>query len=178
MAADYYLKIDTIPGECKVSGHENEIEIESFSWGVRSTGAKAFGGNGVAARAAFQDVNLVKRFDRASTALLQACCLGQHIPKATLTCRKRSDPNAGATYLTITMTDVLVSSWTAAGGFKNDLRLADGTSVPTDPDGFERPSESFSLNFTKVEFDYAVQNDGTNTTGNHFGWDQRNNSIV
>ncbi len=36
-AIDYFLKIDGIDGESQDDKHKNEIDLDSWSWGARST---------------------------------------------------------------------------------------------------------------------------------------------
>ena len=38
-AVDYFLKIDGVEGEATAKGHEKEIEILSWSWGVSQSSA-------------------------------------------------------------------------------------------------------------------------------------------
>ena len=100
-------------------------------------GQDARGGQG-AGKVVTQDMHVVSKVSKASPKLLQYCAEGKHIGEATLTCRK-----AGGTaleYIKIKMTDLIVSSY-QTGGSKGDV-------IPVD---------QFSLNFSKIEFEYAVQ---------------------
>ena len=88
LAVDVFLKIDGIDGESTArGGHEDWIEIESFSW-VES---RPSGGTGQGRRrssASFSDVSVVKKVDAASPNLYLACASGKHYPTAVLEVRK------------------------------------------------------------------------------------------
>jgi type VI secretion system secreted protein Hcp len=137
-AVDYFLKIDTIPGESTDGKHKNEIDLESWSWGETNSGSHAYGGGGGAGKVSMQDFSFHMRANKASPKLFLACATGQHIKEALLVCRK-----AGKTqqeYLKIKFSDLLVSSYQTGG--------SGGDVVPMD---------SISLNFSKIEFSYAPQ---------------------
>jgi len=46
MASDIFAKIGDIKGESLDSKHKDEIDVQSFSWGVSQTGTLAHGGGG------------------------------------------------------------------------------------------------------------------------------------
>ena len=129
-----FMQFDpAIKGEATAKGFEGQIDIESFSWGLTQTGSLATGGGG-AGKASFQDIHFELPVSSASPLLAKGCATGEHIKTATLTVHKELGD-----YYTIKMTDVLISSYQSAGA------------------GDERPEESFSLNFAKIEFDYKPQ---------------------
>ena len=138
MAVDYFLKLDGIAGESTDSKHKGEIELSSWSWGETNAGASSAGAGG--GKVAIQDFNFTFKTNLASPNLMLACASGQHIVKATLTCRK-----AGGTqeeYLVINLQDCLVSSFSPGGTANGSPKVDD------------RPVESMSLNFTKIEWIY------------------------
>jgi type VI secretion system secreted protein Hcp len=144
MAADYFLKIDGIKGESQASGHKDEIDIESFSWGVTQSGSFATAGGGGSGKANFQDLHFTARASKASPNLLVACATGQHIKETTLTLRKAGGDQQP--YYTIKLTDVLISSY-QSGGSEGSNAL---------------PVDQFSLNFAKIAYEYKAQKaDGT-----------------
>jgi type VI secretion system secreted protein Hcp len=140
VASDYLLEIDGIKGESQDSKHKGTIEIESFSWGVSQGGLSASGRGGGAGKAVFQDIHFTTRLSSASPSLFLTCATGQHIKKATLFVRKSGGDQQE--YYKVTLEDILVSSYQQAGGSegRNDT-------VPTD---------SFSLNFSKIELQYSA----------------------
>jgi type VI secretion system secreted protein Hcp len=135
---DYFLKLTGIEGESTDSKHKNEIDVESFSWGASNSGTHAGGGGGGAGKVAMQDFNFVMRASKATPKLMQACATGQHIPEGILVCRKAGEEQQD--FLTIKMSDLLVSSYQTGG--------SNGEIVPMD---------SVGLNFSKIEFEYKEQ---------------------
>ncbi|MBL7794949.1 MAG: type VI secretion system tube protein Hcp [Saprospiraceae bacterium] len=137
---DYFLKIDGVDGESTDAKCRECIHIESFSWGATNpsaTGAHGAGGGGGAGKVSVHDISITKMNDKSSPDLMQAAASGQHIKEAKLTCRKAGGDQQE--YLTYTLEDVLVSSYSTSG---------QGSSSG-------RPMESLSLNFTKVTFQWT-----------------------
>ena len=101
----------------------------SFVGSSKSTGAGA-------GRASFNEFVITKQVDKSSPKLALACATGKHFPKVTITLRK-----AGGTkqqYLTYTLTNAIISSYQTGGSGHNVT-----------------PTESLSLNFTKIQFTYS-----------------------
>ncbi|MEY2441772.1 MAG: type secretion system secreted protein Hcp [bacterium] len=160
-ASDYLLEIDGIKGESADKKHKDTIEIESFSWGVSQTGAHSSGGGGGAGKASFQDLHFTSAVSKASPLLFKRCASGEHIKKATLFVRKAGGNQED--YLTIKLTDVLVSSYQTKPSDASDA-------VPTD---------QISLNFSKIEFDYRPQlSSGQLGAPQHGGWDLKANKTA
>jgi type VI secretion system secreted protein Hcp len=136
MAVDYFLKLDGIQGESKDSKHENEIEIGSFSFGATQTGSFSAMGGGGAGKVNMQDFHFTIPTQNASPKLLLACATGNHIGKAVLTCRKAGKEQRE--FLKYTFTDLLVSSFQTGGSS-------------------ETPMDQISMNFAKIEVEYAEQ---------------------
>ena len=150
-ASDYFLAIDGIPGEPTDAQRPRTIEIQSFSFGASNSGT-IVGGGGGAGKVNFSDISFTKSLDKASPILYLHCARGKHIPSATLYVRK-SGADKPLEYYVVKLTDVLISSVQTSGG-----------------GGL--PSESFSLNFGKIEFSYAAQKpDGSLEPPVKSGWD-------
>jgi type VI secretion system secreted protein Hcp len=140
MAFDAFLKIE---GADEFDPTEN-IQIESFSWGATNPPSlDATGGGGGTGKVNVHDISITKQTDKASASLFTKCCAGEHIRQATITCRKAGKPED---YYVIKLEDCLISSYSAGGNHH-------GEAVP---------SESFSLNFTKITYSCA---------GGRGGWD-------
>ena len=102
-AIDIFLKVDGIQGESVDKAHRDEIEVQSWSWGVAAReGAKA------GKRGCVQDITLTKFIDRATPPLVAAAALGTQIPKAVLTVRKPG--TVPLEFLKLDLSQVLVSS--------------------------------------------------------------------
>jgi type VI secretion system secreted protein Hcp len=159
--ADYFLKLEGIDGESQDSKHKNEIEIHSWSWGAANKGTAAAGGGMGQGKVAMQDINFLKNIDKASAKLMLACASGQHIKSAILVGRKAGKEQQE--YLKITLSDVLVSSIQHGHGTQQSYSFSGTGDQSPVPSGAAPPAtESFSLNFTKIEFEYKEQKaDGT-----------------
>ena len=114
------------------------------------------GGGGGAGRATFQDLSFVHTIDKASPGLLQACATGAHLKEATITHRKAG--KGQQEYLIIKMNDIIIT----------------GVSLGDTSD--EAGSETVSLAFAKVDFEYRPQKaDGSLDAGIHFKFDIKAN---
>src|SRR5271165_3682196 len=142
-AVDYFLKLEGIDGESQDDKHKNEIQVSSFSHGVTNAGTGGVNLGSGAGRSNVQDFQFTKFADSSSPNLFIACCTGKHIPTATITIRRAGENPQE--YLVFKLTEVLVSSYQTGGHGGGDIA-----------------QESFSLNFSKIEFKYTPQNaDGT-----------------
>ena len=159
MAVDMFLKIDGIDGESTDDKHRNEIEVESYSWGLSQTGAAVGGGGAGAGKVQFQDFHFTTQVSKASPNLFIKCASGEHIKGAVLTCRKAGENPQE--FMHIKMNDVLISSYQNGGG---------GGTVPTD---------QVSFNFAKIEFSFTPQSlDGKLLPAVNAGWDLKLNKKV
>ncbi len=77
---------------------------------------------------------VTKRIDKTSPQLFLNAVSGTHMKSAKLSCKNSS----GQEYYQVTLADVMVSSLMTQSGS-------------------DRPMESLSLNFTKIEFSYSPQ---------------------
>jgi len=136
---DYFLKIEGVDAESTDEKHKGEIELESFSWGQSNSGTAGHGGGSGAGKVVAQDLNFVKKVDKASAVLMIACATGQHFKSAILTTRKAGGGQQD--YLKVTMEDVLVSSYQLGGSAKGEVV----------------PLEQVSINFAKLEMAYKEQ---------------------
>lgn len=156
---DYFLKIAGIDGESTDDKHKGEIDIDSFAWGETQSGTGGRGGGGGAGKVSMQDIHFTAKVSKASNKLLLACASGEHLKEATLTVRKAGKEQQE--YYKIKFTDCLVSSYQVGSG---------GGVVPTD---------QFSLNFAKGEWEYKAQKaDGSLDAPVKVGWDLAANKPV
>jgi type VI secretion system secreted protein Hcp len=158
MAVDMTINIDGIKGESKLKGHEEEIDVLSFSWGMSQTGTFSTGGGGGAGKVNIHDLSFTKWVDKATPELMMACSNGKHIPKAVLTVRKAGEKPLE--YQTITLEKLLISSVTHGGS-----------------GGEDRHTENVTLNFAKVKVEYQEQDDKGGPKGGKvtYAWDVEQN---
>jgi type VI secretion system secreted protein Hcp len=161
MAVDYFLKIDGIEGESKDSKHAKEIDLLSWSWGASQTGSSAAGGGSAAGKVSMQDFHFIMKVNKSTPKLILVCAGGDHIKKATLTCRKAGTDQQE--FLVYNFYDFLVSSYQTGGSTGGD----------------EIPSEQVSLNYSKMDIEYKEQKaDGTLDGPIKAGWDLKLNKKV
>ncbi len=148
-----FLAIDGIQGESTDASHPNTIEIESWSFGETLSSTTSSSGGAGAGKVSMQDIHFVtKTVDKSSPKLLLAGANGEHIKDATLYVRKAG---SSTDYLKITLSDILVSSYQTGGSSSSDV-----------------PTESFSLNFAKIEYSYTgVDAQGNSLPAINSGWD-------
>jgi len=139
--ADYYLKIDTIKGEAVAEGFTEQMQIESWSFGATNSGSSGQGTGLGTGKVSLQDFHFVVQNGTASVQLFLACCKGNHIPQAILSCRKTGGDGTPYTYYKVTFGDIVISSYQTGG--------SNGSSV--------LPMEQISFNFTKITHEYFQQ---------------------
>jgi type VI secretion system secreted protein Hcp len=147
MASDYLLEIDGIKGESQDEKHKETIEVDSFSWGASNSGSFSSGTGGGTGKVSFQDIHFVTSVNKSSPLVAKATATGQHIKKATLYVRKAGGKQEE--FYKIVLEDVLVSSYQSGGH-------SGGNQVPTD---------QFSLNFAKIDFEYSPQDEKGGLSG-------------
>ena len=135
-----FIKFDGIDGEAS----DGSIEVLSFSWGMTNDGGgRGNGGGGGSGRVNVQDLNFTKHTDKTSPLMMLQCATGKHIKKAVLTLRKAGGDGVSsllpAVQFEIELADVMVSAYTIKGEQKADVT------------GSELPTETLSLNFSKIE---------------------------
>jgi len=139
MATDMFIKFTPeLKGESKDKVHKDTIDVLAWSWGVSNSGSAHTGGGMGAGKANFQDLSFTKYVDLASADLIYDCASGKHLDKAELIVRKAGEKPLE--YLTITLTNVLVTSVSTGGS-----------------GGEDRLTENVTLNFSKFQLDYKEQ---------------------
>ena len=91
MSVDAFLKLGDLKGESIVKGREDEIQIESWNWGMSQAGTTHSGTGGGAGKVSVSDMGFSKRMDTSTPNLVMGVCNGTHYDSATLTCRKAGD---------------------------------------------------------------------------------------
>lgn len=140
MAVDMYLKLEGIEGDSVGTGHENEIDVLSWSVGAKQTGSTQIATGGGTGIVEVRDMVIQKRTDKATPTLFQLCCNGTEILKATLTVRKVGGEEP-LPYLKLEMGEIIISGFdSGAEGITSDIIL-----------------ETIKLNFAKLRVTYTPQ---------------------
>ncbi len=156
MAFDAFCELDGVEGESTREGFEKQIEIDSFSFGAQNPTSIGSGGGAGSGKAQLSRFVISKKTDAASPALFQACCTGKHFPGAKITLHKAGGDEA-LPYLTYEFDKIFVESieWSGASG------------------GDDRPAETVSFAFGKVEILYQAQAEAGAAAGTYSAsWDQ------
>ena len=148
MAFSGYLKIDDIEGESKRGGHEGEIVVAAFSWGVARSAFRNSGGQRESGLPDVQSVNITKDYDASSPYLTLACIKAKNLGDVILTLRK-DQGDEHSDYLTITLTNTLVESYQVGGG------------------GGGNPTDSLTLSFDSIKVKYIQDADDLTAGGEH-----------
>ncbi len=131
-----YMKYEAIDGDVTAEGHEKWIELHSCQFGVGRAIKSPTGGSKDREGSApsLTEIAISKDTDVSSPKLFSESLQGEGVPVTIDFCK--TDKGKLETYLTYTLTDTVVSSFSMshAGG-----------------DRSKRPMESLSLNFTKIE---------------------------
>lgn len=129
-----YMQYKGIDGDATQAGFTDWIKVESFQFGVgrgitTQTGAAL---NREASEPSVSEITVTKLLDKASGPILQNVCTERKGQDCKIAFVSQGDP--GEKYLEYTLTNTLIS----------------GLSISS---GGDRPVESVSLNFTKVEIE-------------------------
>ncbi len=122
-----------IKGDVTDKGFKNDIALNSFQWGVGRSISNATGGGGrVISAPSISEIVVAKNFDSSSVPLIQQA-LGGDPTNVTIDFANTDAKAKLQLYLEITLKNTLLSGYSMSSG--GDL-----------------PSESLSLNFTKISF--------------------------
>ena len=141
MAFDAFLKLTDIKGESQVKGFEDQIQIESFQWGVSQSGTTSGGAGGGAGVVSRKDFLFTAGSSKASPLLFSTCATGKHIKEGLLTLRNSGGSQTN--FSTIKLTDLIIASYDQAA----------------DDDGAS-PMDEVSLNYARIEFTYNGETEG------------------
>jgi type VI secretion system secreted protein Hcp len=127
-----YMHFDGIPGDTTDAGFEKWITLESFQWGIGRPITSPVGSvaNREARQPSVSEINVTKLLDVASNKLFQNVTTNQGGKTVKIAFTRTG--SGGDTYLEYTLTNTLVSGYSISSAG-------------------DRPQESVSLNFTKVQ---------------------------
>lgn len=146
-----YMNYDGIPGEVTTEGYSKWIELNSFQFGI-GRGIASAGGQSTreSSAASVSEIVVSKQTDGSSPKLFVASLTGTLDKK-----------------VTIAMTR------TASGQVQTYMHyITEGTGISgySVSSGGDRPSESISLNFDKIEFKYFLVGDNLQGSGEGVGY--------
>lgn len=130
-----YLKIPGIEGEVTADGHQKWIECHSLSWGV-GRGIHTPTGSAQSRESSapsVSEVTIAKMADKSTAKLFQEACIGKAKDVEIHLCQTGDKLE---TYLEYKLTDALISGFSSSSGG-------------------DKPSESLSFNFTKIQLKYT-----------------------
>ena len=139
---DMFLKVEgsksgTIKGETSDTARKDEIDVVGWSWGMRAQTEMA--GGGAAGKTSMRELNVRKKVDSSSTALMSAMRNNERIKRAVLTVRKAGSQPLD--YFKITVENGRITAI--------DVESADDES----PELVER----LSFSFQKIGVEYVPQ---------------------
>lgn len=139
-----YLKFDKeIKGEVTAEGFVGQIQVDSFQWGVGLGVASPTGNaNREASIPSFSEVTVTKKTDVSSTPLFKETCGRENFKSVTISFTTTGKGNSNLVFLEIKLENVIISGYSMSSG------------------GEGRPSESLSLNYTKINYKYMLDDKG------------------
>jgi type VI secretion system secreted protein Hcp len=154
------LKFATaINGDSIIDGHEKWITISSLQMGVgRAISVSGGGADRETSNPSFSELTLTKSTDIASADLFMQAVCGKSLGKAEIHFVQTGGADKKQqVYMKIELEDAIVSSYSASSGG-------------------DRPSESISINFTKITYQYDAFSGDKVTTGTPKKWDLTKNA--
>ena len=135
-----YIKYDGIDGEAPHEPHKKWLDVSSLQWGVGRAISTPSGStaNREASEPSVSEVTITKLMDASSPKFFTEACTGAIGKKVQIHLVTTGSP--GNTYAEYTLTNALVSAYSMSSGG-------------------DRPSESISISFTKMEYKFIPFDD-------------------
>jgi len=143
------MLIPDIAGESRRADHESEIDITSIDWSMSQAANMQQGSGRTSSRAVVSPIGITKVYDASSPYLSLACMQGKAFDEVIISFRQDSG-EAHLDYLKITLTNVVISSYSLHGSAAGD-----------------EISDSISLSFEEVKLIYTVQADDHSSGDEH-----------
>ncbi len=129
-----YMKYDNgnIKGDVTADGFKDQVELHSFQWGTGRGISSPVGASAdrEASAPSVSEITVTKDQDKGSVKLINEALQGEG--KNCLISFAKTDKGKLSTFLEFTLTNTMISSYSISSGG-------------------DRPTESLSLNFTKIE---------------------------
>ena len=147
-----------IKGSAKVDAHTDWIVLDSVQLGVgRSISSVGGGSDRETSNPSFSEMTCTKSTDISSADLYFQAVAGKSLGQAQIHFMQTHGTDAkGQVYLELVLEEAIVSSYSMSSGG-------------------DRPTESFSINFTKISYQYNAYDGDKVTTGTAKKWDIEGN---
>ena len=145
-----YVKIPDIAGESQHAEHEEEIDIHNIEWAIEQAAVAQVGRGRSQSRAQVDKLIIYKFLDASSVYLSLACMQGKSFDEIVIMVRKDSG-DAHLDYLTITLSNVIISSYKVLGTTEDTQML----------------EEAVGFSCEKVNQKYIVQADDHSAGDEH-----------
>ena len=152
-----YMQFDGIEGDATAQGHERWHEVFSFSWGESLAVSGGGGGGCSTGRVNMSDLSVMKSSGKGSPQLMFACASGKLLPAVQMDV-VLSAGEEPIVFQRWTLTNVLITSFQVSGS------------------GGEAPTESLSLNYSKIKYEQAVRAADGSVRYQNAIWDLRANA--
>lgn len=154
------LKLGKINGLSEIDKHEKWIQVDSLQFGVgRAISISSGGADRDTSNPSFSEITVSKSMDISSPDIFAESIAGKAAEQAEIHFVQTSGTDAkGQVFLKLTLIKPLLSGYSMSSGG-------------------ERPSESLSINFTKIEYQYDSFSGDKVTTGTPKKWDLVKNTM-
>ena len=153
--SNLYMKIDNLQGESLVQGRANQVELNSFSFGVSAETSFLKGTGAAVGKAVWGSVTVQKDFDSISPSTMQNMAKGTAFKSIIIEATKQTGGREPSTFLRYTFTDSFIT----------------GDSFNIDDSGSTNESLSFIYKTMKVEYFKQGADGRLATQPIKFGWD-------
>ncbi|HZL34677.1 MAG TPA: type VI secretion system tube protein Hcp [Tepidisphaeraceae bacterium] len=152
-----YMQFGDIKGDVQVSGYAGDIELNSFQFGVGRGISSPTGGSSDRESSApsVSEITITKAMDKASPLLFSSILSGPSTPEVDIffvNIIRGQGGRSTQVYAEYQLSNVLISGYSVSSGG-------------------DRPTESLSLNFTKIVYTHITQNADGTTTPTSVGYD-------
>lgn len=152
-----FMRIEGIDGSATAAGYERWFELFSYSWGESNASAALTGGGAGAGKVSMGDFFVMMPSGRGAPMLAYHCAAARSLPAVQIHFANATGEGLEP-YQRWTLENVRITSY-QTGASSGDL-----------------PTDSVSLNFTKIKFEQAVQTPTGGVRYQEFHWDLRNSS--
>ena len=141
MAERWFLAVEGVTGDSTAAAHENELDVDGWSWGLLANERSLTGAGAAVGRPVLEDLVVSLTSDPGALQLIRVCAAGRPVDSATLTgVRGGDEASTFLRYLLKRVSVASVAQATAEDGSVNHrvaLRFRGLTAIHTaqNPDG-------------------------------------------